>query len=171
MWLKTAGLALIFIVCSAAGVAAAARLSRRVSQLESILGAVSFIATEIRYFSSPVEDLLDKACRSNEFGRLKIFDICRTRMELTRDFEASWATAVQDARPYLCIDDGDAQVLTQFGGELGKTDVEGQLANCSRCEELLSVRLASAREDRACKGRMYRSLGVLAGVFLVILFI
>ena len=53
--------------------------------------------------------------------------------------------------------------------ELGKTDVEGQIANCRQYGELIGQRLTEAREASAAKGRLYMTLGFAGGMALALL--
>jgi len=52
MTLKYAGIAVVIFTCTAAGFMKSLSLSRRVKELETFISALSFIATEIRYFAS-----------------------------------------------------------------------------------------------------------------------
>ena len=54
-------------------------------------------------------------------------------------------------------------------GELGATDVEGQLASCRLYAERLGERLAAARRAAAEKGRLYVTLGAAGGLAAVLL--
>lgn len=131
---------------------------------------MSLISTEIRYFASPTDSIIAKVAASSEYTRLRVFQFCRANLEQTRDFEKAWSDAIASAEPLLSLNKGDIEALKDFGGTFGTTDAEGQIANCERYCELLRQRLGSAREDRAKRGRMYSSLGVLSGVFFALVF-
>lgn len=169
--LKAAGLTAVFLVCSASGFLKSAELSKRVKQLESFIDAINLIATEIRYFASPVDVIMNKLDSLDEYKPLKIFGYCKDFMPESHDFEKVWSMSIESAMPKLALNKGDIEALRWFGSMLGATDVQGQKANCERYAELLKQRLAQAREEKANKGRMYSSLGILAGTFLfVVLF-
>lgn len=162
------GLAVLFGVCTTAGLLKSAAFSKRVRQLEGFTGALDAIATEIRYFAAPLEEIMAKCDALPEYKELRVFGLCRAVFLKERDFPASWEKALQQAKPSLSLDAGDLETLSWFGRVLGTTDVDGQTANCARYGELLRQRLGRAREDRAKRGKMYTSLGVLAGIFLVV---
>lgn len=169
MAVKLIGIAAVFLVCTAAGLGKSHSLTKRVRELEGFLGAISFIETEIRYFAEPTGEIMSKLSESKEFSPLKVFGLCASHLAATRDLSAAWRLALEQSRQSLSLDDGDAEALTSFGEAFGTTDAEGQLANCERCRELLQRRLESAREDRQRRGRMFTSLGVLAGVFFAVI--
>ena len=170
MIIKAGGIAAIFIACTAAGLMKSYSLSKRVCELESFLSALSLISTEIRYFASPTDVIIAKLGSSSDYKNLRVFGICRKSLEKTRDFSQAWDSAIEQAEPYLSIDKGDVEALKRFGGTFGTTDADGQTANCERYCELLRRRLESARDDKAKRGRMYSSLGVLTGVFFAVFF-
>ncbi|ADU26751.1 Sporulation stage III protein AB [Ethanoligenens harbinense YUAN-3] len=160
---------MLFGVCTTAGLLKSASFSKRVRQLEGFTGALDSIATEIRYFAAPLEDIMAKCDALPEYGELRVFGLCRKIFMEERDFPAAWEKALGQAKPSLALDAGDHEALSWFGRVLGTTDVDGQTANCARYGELLRQRLERAREDRARRGKMYTSLGVLAGIFLVVI--
>lgn len=152
-----------------AGLLKSAQFTKRVRQLEGFIGALQSISTEIRYLSAPLEDIMAKCDALPEFKELRVFGRCRELFLREHDFPSAWEQALREAKPDLALDPGDHEALLWFGKVLGTTDVEGQTANCERFGELLGQRLQRAREDQAKHGKMYTSLGVLAGVFFVVL--
>ncbi|MDR3552712.1 MAG: stage III sporulation protein AB [Clostridia bacterium] len=171
MFLKVVGMILLFLVCVGAGMFAAQKLVRRASQLEALIGAVGFISTEIRYSATQMNVLLARLDAMAEYGRLKIFGFCGAGLDGRRGLSSVWESALEQSRPYLSLEEADYEALRVFGRSLGATDVEGQLANCENCRALLTQRLGVAREDQRRRGKMYSSLGVLTGVFFLILLI
>ncbi|MBQ6250545.1 stage III sporulation protein AB [Ruminococcus sp.] len=69
------------------------------------------------------------------------------------------------------VPEEESAVLLEFGSVLGTTDVQGQLSSI----DALLVRIEELREQRRQeylqKGRLYRSLGVMAGVSVGIILI
>nr|WP_242823071.1 stage III sporulation protein AB [Ruminococcus flavefaciens] len=65
----------------------------------------------------------------------------------------------------------EKKLLIDFGNILGTTDIEGQIssiaAQITLMEGLREQRMAEYRQ----KGRLYRSLGVMAGVMIGIIII
>lgn len=168
---KTIGLVFIFIVCTAAGFLKSLTISKRVKELEAFCGAFAQISTEIRYFASPTDVIMKKLESMSEYKNLKVFTYCKEELLVNRNFQSSWKKAVEKAVPYLSINKDDAETIKRFGESFGTTDVEGQTANCEEYSSLLNKRLDSARADKASRGKMYTSLGILAGIFFTIFFI
>lgn len=169
MYVKIAGLILVFIACSLVGMIMSMKLTKRVRQIESFICAVGLIATEIRYFASPVEVIMEKLNQIEEYSQLKVFEICKLNLKHEKQFSKAWDLAVKEAERSLSLQSADYESLLWFGRTLGTTDVQGQLANCENCCEQLSQRLILAREDMNKKSKMYSSLGVLTGIFLAVM--
>ena len=65
----------------------------------------------------------------------------------------------------------EREILAELGEMLGRTDIEGQLAELSVLEERVRCLENERRTVCSQKGRMYRSVGVLFGVMVGILVI
>jgi stage III sporulation protein AB len=169
MFAKIMGMIAIFLVCSAVGLLKSSELSKRVRQLEALKGAINLISTEIRYFASPVDVIMNKLNALEEYKELRIFGLCENNLATMRDFAKAWAASIEQAKPQLALNKGDYEALLWFGTMLGATDIEGQTSNCERYSEMLSQRLIRAREDKAKRGKMYSSLGILTGVFFIVI--
>ena len=64
----------------------------------------------------------------------------------------------------------EQEVVRQLSYTLGTSDRQDQLGHLSMAVRQLESEEAAAREDQARYEKMYRSLGLLCGAFIVILF-
>lgn len=67
------------------------------------------------------------------------------------------------------LNDSDISHLLSLANIIGSSDTDGQLSAISMVEELLKRQRAEAQEAKEKKGRLYRSLGALAGAGMVII--
>ena len=65
----------------------------------------------------------------------------------------------------------DKKVLKEFGILLGKTNKEGQINQINFVNELLERQIEKAKTDKDKNETMYKNLGVILGVGLVIILI
>lgn len=65
----------------------------------------------------------------------------------------------------------DLDILEKIGDNLGKTDVSDQINNISLYEERLKEKISKAKDEKNKKEKMYRSLGIICGIMLVIVLI
>lgn len=171
MILKVGGIIVVFAACVAAGLMKTASLAKRVRELQTFLNALSMISDEIRFFATPTNEIISKLDNAEGYKQLRIFAFCRENLKHTRDFSKAWGDALASAKPFLSLDDGDIEALSWFGSVFGTTDAQGQTANCERYYNLLQQRLECARDDKEKRGKMFTSLGVLAGAFFAVMFL
>ena len=69
------------------------------------------------------------------------------------------------------FDKEDEKILLDFGQMLGVSDLEGQLKNIRFTLRQLEIQEKKAEEARRKNETMYRRLGVLGGLALIILLI
>jgi stage III sporulation protein AB len=65
----------------------------------------------------------------------------------------------------------DEQVLLSFGRSLGNTDLDGQIRNIRLTLGQLAMQERKAEENRKKNESMYRSLGILGGMAVVIVLV
>ena len=167
--LRLAGLLLIAACCSGAGMLASCRLSGRVLALEGCMGFLEALCQELRYTLARTEDLLLALGERGSFSQL---DFVRESARLTgegMEFPLAWKQAVE--RSALPLDKEDRRVLNQVGELLGASSAEGQLSQLAHCQRLLGQQREAAQAEKASKGNLFRSLGVLGGAAVFILMI
>ena len=114
----------------------------------------------IRSSGTEVYKLVDRLKNEN-YTVLRFIDELSDSYSADENFREKWSAAVSESR-YIC--DEERRVRTDFGSFLGSTDISGQLDGIAMQLEcmhgIFQQRLAEYRQ----KGRLYRSLGMLAGL-------
>lgn len=169
MLLKLVGAALVVGGAAGAGQAAAARLRRRVRELQQARTALQVLRTEISWGLTLLPDALARAgrCVGGPVG-----DLCARAAGLMRSGEgaaAAWERAVAAAAPAAALAPGDREALVALAPCLGASHREDQLRHLDLCLERLAQAEAEARERAAADARMYQQLGLLAGLLLALL--
>ena len=76
---------------------------------------------------------------------------------------------------YLYVDqnlkDKDIEILKGLSVSLGQTDLENQIKNIRLVQQMLMTQLKDATEEKNRSYKMYRNMGVLTGLILIILLI
>lgn len=65
----------------------------------------------------------------------------------------------------------DANALAEFYSQFGKTDLQGQLSYLNMTKELLTQSLTELKSVMDNKCKLYRTSGILAGIFVCIILI
>ena len=167
--MKAAGAILLFIFCAASGMLAARRLSKRERTLRLCMDFLDAAAAELEYSMAPLDELLGFICASGGLDGLLFPERCLGYMERGTPFPQAFSQAVYDCREENAMNEADARLMASVGGILGAMDPAGQIKLLAGKRELLAQRYADARDAAVKKGRLWRSLGVMAGMCAVIL--
>ena len=164
----------IVVFCSAyIGILLARKLylrSRQLAQIQAALGTLEF---EITFLNLPLTDALYKVGIGDSSPVDKLFlqfsdqlRHCRG-MAVKRAFERALALNGH----LLALADEDKEILLEFAGKLGGGDKDSQVQNIRAALIKLKAAEDEASEVARKNGSLYKGLGVLAGVFLVIVLI
>ena len=166
---KFCGMALLVYCTTSLGLSAAAGLGRRVRELELSLAVVAGLAGELQYSLAPPSQAVERLAARPSLGRMGYLGDCASLCRQGTPFPRAWKTALGRARGALLPE--DLGPLAELGETLGQCDLAGQLASLDRADRLLRCQLEEARAQRLGRGKLYRTMGVLSGVFLAILFV
>lgn len=152
------------LLMAAFGTAAGLYFSFRLKEREKVMSAVMLLIKElsvqIRYTNSEIGEMLRAAARNEAYERLLFVVLC-SDMDSGENFHEKWNEGVNN-QPYLTV--RDREVLTALGDRLGETDCDGQLSFLEMTEELIRGQREQASADYLCKGKLYRSVGILCGL-------
>jgi stage III sporulation protein AB len=146
-------------------------LSDRTDQLTELQMCLQMLETEICYGSTPLEIAFYKISQrgSGVIGRL--FSRCSyyfQHLDGATTFEC-WQKSIEDATPKLALKKSELEWIRHFGQIVGNSDREDQQKHIQLMMAHLKKTEAEAREDQLKYEKMYKTLGVLAGVLIVIL--
>lgn len=91
-------------------------------------------------------------------------NVCIAEMKKGMAFPEAWKIGVSA----LGGREKEERLLLEFGAELGKSDVEGQMAHCRMHEVLWKEEYALAKEELAKKGKLFLLLGISGGIGVVL---
>ena len=172
MILKAAGALLILGAAAGLGWWTAGQFKGRLCQLEQLRQLIYFLKGEITYSQAPLPEALERAGErgSGPLGRL----FSRTAQEILErrgdSLDEIWASQVeQTAGEGLPLTGEDIRRLKDLGKQLGYLDVDMQERTLLLYLEQLDLEIGYLREHKREKCRLYTSLGVMGGLFLVII--
>lgn len=167
--LKLAGAVLLTAGAAALGFSAAAQLERRVRTLRTILSALELMERELAYRLTPMPELFSILAERLAPPVGSFFKACRERLSQLGEkrLEELWEESLSEFPMDLGAE--ELQVLRELGGILGQYDGEGQREALALAQGQMKECLNHAAEERTRMGRVYGTLGLAAGAFLVIL--
>ena len=137
----------------------------RVRTIEELLMMIQTISTEINFSKSPLNLIIGRLSRRKDLVNLDFVDECVVLLMKGESFPEAWRKSVRKSS----INNAEKELLFSLGGNLGTSDVEGQLAICELHREMLENNLKISREKCAKFGKLYTSLGVLGGFLIEVL--
>lgn len=81
----------------------------------------------------------------------------------------AWKCGIQSSKTNL--KEEDLKVLENLEKLLGKTNIDGQLSEIELIEQFIIEQTKLAEEEQKKNEKMYKSLGIIAGLAIVIMMI
>ena len=144
-------------------------LKRRVLTLEASVRLTEIISSQMRYLSAPIHEIVHRLAANEELSALPFLDEINSLINSGAKPHEAWEQSVAKSDCGLSL--SDKELLADFGRELGKSDVESQLAHCEVFREKLSSRAEDAKSDYTGKGNLYTTIGVVCGLGIATLLI
>lgn len=166
--LKAVCIFVIILSASFGGMYFSSALKNRVVTLKRINYMLEEIYVMLRYRSATVYEIaesLSKDERFTEFAFLR--DIA---FSSGKPFQQSWCEAVENHIP-CGINKSDTELLISIGKQLGTSDLDGQMNTIKLRQAEVGTAISAAEDEYSRKAGLYRSLGVLSGVFIAIMLI
>lgn len=164
--LKYMALALMFLACAGAGAMVSRGLALRARELERCLQMLTQWRALLQFSRPTVEHMLAEVCAGSQCPAF--LPLCLQQMREGVAFPAAWRGALGSQKTGLREE--DRRQLLALGELLGAGDAAGQRESLLLQESLLSTQLEEARTRRDTRGKAFFTLGILAGLTLMILF-
>ena len=106
-----------------------------------------------KYLKIGISDLFKRA-----YQNIKIMN--------TKD---AWNLAIDETKDDLSFNNEDLNLVKSIGNMLGKTDVEGQVSQLSLSIGFIDTQIEEAEAECNKRKKMYRSLGTIVGLAIVVI--
>lgn len=155
----------IFTSSSYVGILFSRKYSNRVNELKDFKNAFNIFKTKLKYTYAPLDEIfmdISKSIRS--VVGITFLDICNN-MKI-QDATESFNNAIDIANLNLTVE--DKETIKNLSKLLGKTDMEGQLSQIDLCLSFLNVQIEKAEKEREKNEKLYKTLGIITGLGIVI---
>ena len=149
------------------GAMASRGMHLRARELERSLQMVASLRAQLQFSRPPLERMLGEVCAAGQPPGFLPHVLRQMRAGIA--FPAAWRISVAQRSPAL--KEADRARLFSLGELLGASDAAGQREALLLQEALLQTQLEDARARRDSRGRAMFTLGVLAGLTVMILFL
>lgn len=167
--LKLLILTLVFGTSLSIGLFIARRYINREKELKDMKNALNMFETKIKFTYASIPEIFEEI--GKQFGEEVIGQIFQKASALMKDKSAgtAWREGIEEIESSMTIE--DKTILMNLGKMLGKTDIEGQVSEIKLVTNFLDTQIRLAEKDRRKNEKLYRTLGGVIGLTLVIILI
>lgn len=169
--MKGIGLFLIFFACTLMGLFAGQELAERIAAMEQVEQMLQLLRGELRCSYIPFPQAFCQVAERLSSPWKEFLQGLAVRMERMSGggMKELWTEAV-DGIPQNCgLTAEDRKELAALGKELGYLDLTMQLNMLEHFEERWERQIENLREELPGKRRIFRCLGVCAGIALALI--
>lgn len=173
MILKILGSIMITAASCCTGNLFAERLIRRCKNLQDFITALVNLENEILFKAAPLPEALYCCAKiTNEsispFLEQTASDIAGKTGKLISEI---WSDNIHAFKERLCLDESDADIIKSLGATIGALDIDIQANSIKLCRKNIGYALQRSLDDKEKYVKVYKSAGMLVGIFISILFI
>ena len=165
MALKILGGLLLVLSGFSAGWFCSRKLSMRRNFFKKFLCFVSNLSTQLRYSTSDIFTLVSLSASTSG---LAFFEISE---ESGTPFYKVWSERVSEIPAKFGLKNSDRTLLLEFGEQLGKTDVDGQLKHLELYNALFKKKLTDSENEINKKSKLYKTMGFFVGTAAALMII
>lgn len=157
--------------CSAIGISMNIALYKRVSSLKGFIAALETCKAEIVFRRTPVPDILAMIVR-DATGEVSTFfeQLSETMRQKHLSFFDAFCKLRGRLKP-LGLIDHDIDILNTAMSVMGKYDADSQAELLDSSIRRLEDELVLAKEDCSKKGKLYKAVGLSAGIMIALIII
>ncbi|MBQ9279817.1 MAG: hypothetical protein IJ215_02050 [Clostridia bacterium] len=170
-FVKTLLIIMVFGVSTFIGYLLANKFTSRVSEINDLLVALDIFETKIKYTYDSLSTVFLYIADNLKTKIYRIFFITAEEIQENKNDSAGniFRDVIENEKVFLSIKKDDIEILKELGVSLGQTDLEGQLKNIHLVRTSLKNQLSVAQEEKNKNFKMYRNMGVLSGLIIIII--
>ncbi|MFO7818724.1 MAG: stage III sporulation protein SpoIIIAB [Halanaerobacter sp.] len=169
--MKLIGAILIIISSSSLGFLIAHQIALRPKQLQEMKTALEMLKTEIDYGMTPLPEAFAKLASNLNSPIADFFAIAQKRLEAGGVAQEVWQESVSEVSSKTALLEKDEELLVEIGYNLGSTSSADQIRHLDLAQEKISNLYYEAVEEKEQKVKLWRYLGVLGGLLVVIIIV
>lgn len=169
--IKIAGIIMVLTGSCGLGIRLARNWREHLELLEQLRKMIFLLKGQILYANAPLEEAFERVGNKSggSLGDLFVRVAERIEKQQGEGFFDLWKEEVHNMEPALPLSKRDRKELTAFGEHLGYLDRDMQERTMLLYLEQLDLDIDYLREHLRERSRLYTSLGVVGGLFLVII--
>lgn len=158
--LKLAGAVMIILAGTLVGYVKSMNLKIRWESIKKIIYSLHIMENEISYGKNSMDKILEK---------IGIMNGLKFSISNTNNSEDAFLSALKIGELSLLSE--DVEIVKNFSKSLGKTNSHVQMQNIKNAITSLEILEKDAKREYEKFGKMYRNMGMLLGLMVVILLV
>lgn len=166
--IKYIGIFLVFLISLYIGNLISKKYTLRLKELKEIKNAIDIVESKIKFTYEPLPEIFLQTSKMLSSNISQIFVQASNNMK-TYDAEEAWNNSIDKTNTNL--NEEDIESIKNFGTMLGKTDKEGQINRIELTKTFIEMQIEKARIEEEKNAKMYKTLGAVIGLAIVIILI
>lgn len=173
MLLKGFGVIAVFAASSLFGYSLSREYLTRIKNLEQIKKVMILLKGEIQHNNSGIsEAILNVATRVENVMGVFLKAVWKKFNDSGCSVKEAWHMGICEVlEKETCLNKEDITIIKELGNNLGITDRETQINSMLNIMDIIELKIKELNETRGEKCKLYRTLGVMAGAFMVVVLI
>ncbi|MEG0571239.1 MAG: stage III sporulation protein AB [Oscillospiraceae bacterium] len=169
--IRIIGIIVSVLMCSYVGIIKSKRYDMRVKELEICSLMCQKIITLLSYESTPTVHIISYLAKTQSLHKLTFLAECETLLNQGVEFPTAWKNSLEKEMQTMCLNKSDLSLIGQLSEVIGACDAQGQINTIKMYQAMFEQNCCEAAKAYQTKGKLCRSLGVLSGIAMSIMFI
>lgn len=159
----------IFILSNFIGKMISLKYRYRSEELKEMKSMLNIFKTKIKFTYETIPEIFSDISKKASSNIGKIFLRAKEHMENRTIAEKSWEMAISESENNL--NEEDKKTLCIMSKMLGESDIEGQVSQIDITLNFLEKQIEDAEQEKNKNERLYKKLGTIMGLALVIILV
>lgn len=170
--MKWIGAILILFTCTWVGLDIGKNYNKRPKQLKELLHALQMMEAEMVYSKEPIQRVLFQLSKQLTQPLGQIFQAIAEGLEQSHEsLQTIWTDIVNKKWSLTAMSHKEKEIMIQFGQSLGVHNLDQQQKQIHLAKLHLQRELSDAADDERKFASLFRTLGFLTGLLLMLIFI
>lgn len=171
--IKVIGVVIVILASWGYGSGLIGRLNQHKKQLFSLQELIDLFLGEIQYGKQPLQEVCAQIGQRMQSPFKEILFSVKEELALNRfqSFEMVWKEQCQHYKKELLLTEAENQVLYGLGKNLGYLDADAQVRHLHLYKREVENLLEQLEQSSKEKKKVYRSVSLMVGAMVILLFI
>ena len=138
----------------------------RLNELKKLSNLINIFQNKLKFSRKPLSEIFEEVYFVETGNKVSEIFLKTSQKIKEMNVSEAWRSAVAENSFFLNLK--KENIIKSFGIMLGKTDIEGQVSEINQFLTLLDGQIAICEEEKNKNTKLYKSLGTIVGLGIVI---